>query len=108
MFAPIPLMPSGPAATQAAPPSPSLQHAILSTAQAMHSSGPGVPYGSGASDHPAGHCSLSRRKQRSRDRQSLSRHTSVSATPPAGGRRMGPQENMDWNDLIGGITDPSQ
>ena len=107
MFAPIPLTPSGPAATQAAPPSPSSQQYISSTAQAVHSSGPGVSYGSGASDHPAGLRSQSSRgRVRSRDRQShRSNSASISATPPAGGRRMGPQETMDWNDIITGLSD---
>ena len=84
-------------------PSPQIQLSYASaTANAMTATGPGLPYGSGASDHPAGHRSLSRGRQRSRDRQSLSRHTSILATPPAGGRRMGPLiiiENVLRSDL---------
>ena len=107
MFAPIPLTPSGPAATQDAPPSPSSQQYISSTAQAMHSSGPGVSYGSGASDHPAGLRSQSSRgRVRSRDRQShRSNSASIPATPPGGGCRMRSQETMDWNDIITSLND---
>ena len=109
MFAPMSLTPSGPAATQAAPPAPASPQFISATAQAMHSSGPGVSYGSGASDHPAGlRSQSSRSKVRSRDRQSGSHRSnsaSISATPPAGGRRMGPQETMDWNDIITRLND---
>ena len=72
---------------------PKIQPSYASaTANAMTATGPGLPYGSGASDHPAGHRSLSRGRQRSRDRQSHARPTSLLATPPAGGRRMGPRE----------------
>ena len=95
--------PAGPAAQSL---SPSVQPSYASaTAQMMTATGPGLPYGSGASSRSAGRRSPSRGRQRSRDRQSLSRQTSISATPPVGSRSMGPQETMDWNDLIRNITD---
>ena len=86
-------------------PGPQTQPSYASaTANAMTASGPGIPYGSGAS-HRSGRRSPSRGRQRSRDRSDHSRHTSISATPPSGGRRMGPQETTDWNDLISSLTD---
>ena len=79
---------------------------VSATAQAMDPAGPGLPYGSGASSRPAGRRSPSRGRHRSRDRSNhSSRQPSISATPPSAGRRMGPQETSDWNDLIGSLTD---